>query len=232
MGTPPYDPRRPVRFDALLSATALVVIDTETTGVGSTDAACEIGIARFEGDKLVGSSSSRCNPGKPIPEGATAVHGITDADVADKPTPSEYMQQPNVQELLRGAQPAAYNAPFDRRMLPWQALEGVLAQDWPWLDVMVLLKSIDRFAKGAGRHKLTTACERHGIELVGAHGALADATATGQLFYKLAPVYFEKHKPVTVGKALELTQRAAAEQWADFESYWAKKAAAEGAAGT
>jgi DNA polymerase-3 subunit epsilon len=166
----------------------------------------------------------------PIPEGATAVHGITDADVADKPTPAEYLQQPNVQELLRGAQPAAYNAPFDRRMLPWPALEGVLDQGWPWLDVMRMSKQCDRFAKGG--HKLTVACQRHGVELVGAHGALADATATGLLFYALAPKVFAAHRPITVGKALELTQKWTAKQWANFEEYWQRKVAAEATAGT
>jgi len=222
-----YDPRRPVRFDALLSATSLLLIDTETTGVGATDAACEIAFARFEGGKLVASCSSRCNPGKPIPEGATAVHGITDADVHDAPSPFAYCRSAEVQEIIHGAQPAAYNAPFDRRMLPWSALEGVLDQEWPWLDVMRMSKQCDRYAKGG--HKLTVACERYGIELIGAHGALADATAAGHLFYKLAPAAFAKHRPITVGKALELSQQWQDEQWADFESWKARQPPKENA---
>lgn len=222
-----YDPRRPVPFGALLSGVPLVICDTETTGVGASDAPCEIGFARFEGGKLVASCVSRCNPGKPIPEGATAVHGITDADVHDAPSPFAYCKTREVQEILKGAQPAAYNAPFDRRMLPWHALEGALDQEWPWLDVMRLSKKVDKFAKGG--HKLTVACERYGVELVGAHGALADATAAGHLFYKLAPTAFAQHRPITVGKALALNLQWQAEQWADFEA-WKARQPAEAAA--
>lgn len=65
---------------------ALAVFDLETTGVKvATDRIVEISIVKVlpGGDKE--SITRRINPGIPIPAEASAVHGIYDADVKDKP---------------------------------------------------------------------------------------------------------------------------------------------------
>ncbi len=64
----------------------LAFIDLESTGTSpERDRIVEIAVLRLQPD---GSEDVRChrmNPGIPIPADATAVHGITDADVADEP---------------------------------------------------------------------------------------------------------------------------------------------------
>ncbi len=63
----------------------LVFFDLETTGVSTArDRIVELALIRItpQGDVL--EKVRRFNPGIPIPPGATAVHGITDADVADE----------------------------------------------------------------------------------------------------------------------------------------------------
>lgn len=86
----------------------LAVIDLETTGVDvKKDRIVEIGILRIEpsgGRKLV---SMRCNPGVRIPTGASAVHGIRDADVVGKPPFAEIA--PELVRLLDGCDFAGFN---------------------------------------------------------------------------------------------------------------------------
>jgi DNA polymerase-3 subunit epsilon len=217
------DPRRPVPFFRALATVPIVSIDTETTGTGDGDVPCEIALVRFEGGKVVATVGSRVNPGIPIPAEASAIHGISDDDVRDMPSAATWMATPEVREVLSGAQPLAYNAEFDRRMFPFHGCPDLLSSEWPWLDCMLMLWHLDRYVGGKGRHKLTSACERHGVKLEGAHSAVADATAAGELFYVLAPKVFAEHKPITVGKALELTLACRAAKWADFESWKARQ---------
>ena len=65
----------------------LVVFDLETTGVNVThDRIVEICLLKVFPDFREEIRTYRVNPGIPIPAGATAVHGISNADVADKPS--------------------------------------------------------------------------------------------------------------------------------------------------
>lgn len=64
----------------------LVFFDLETTGLDTkTDRIVELALIKItpQGDVL--ERVRRFNPGIPIPAGATAVHGITDDDVAEEP---------------------------------------------------------------------------------------------------------------------------------------------------
>src|SRR3954468_1324263 len=66
--------------------TRIAVIDFETTGLSSeNDRILEVGVAFFAGGQLTLLKNWLVNPGMPIPEQSRAVHGIGDADVADKP---------------------------------------------------------------------------------------------------------------------------------------------------
>ena len=65
----------------------LAFIDLETTGTSvSTDRIVEVAVLKLSPDGTVDLRSQRLNPGTPIPPEATAVHGITDADVSDRPS--------------------------------------------------------------------------------------------------------------------------------------------------
>jgi DNA polymerase III subunit epsilon len=64
----------------------LAVIDVETTGVNTaSDRVVQIATLRVEPDGRSDLRSALINPGVPIPAEATAIHGISDADVADEP---------------------------------------------------------------------------------------------------------------------------------------------------
>jgi len=65
----------------------LVVFDLETTGISVTaDRIVEICMLKANPDGQEEIRTYRVNPEMPIPSGASEVHGIYDADVADKPT--------------------------------------------------------------------------------------------------------------------------------------------------
>lgn len=193
-------------------------IDTETTGTRpGKDRCVQIAVVRFENAEPVGSACDFAHPGIPIPEAATAIHGITDLAVKDAPTIEAFMARADVKALLEGAQPAAYNAPFDKHFVP------PFGEDWtwPWLDALSLVRKVDRFEKGPGRHKLEATCKRHGIELVGAHDARVDAMAAGKLFYKLGRQEFPKQ--YTLGQALSWQRRSQAEEWTRFMGWLSKQ---------
>lgn len=187
-----------------------VWIDTETTGTRpGVDRVVQIGVCRIERGEVVGGFSSLVDPGIPIPAEATEVHKITDDDVRGKPRIEDVMANSTVRALLEGAQPGAYNAPFDRHFVPpfgdWT---------WPWLDCLTVVRVVDRFVKGKGRHKLEQAAPRHGIPLNEAHSAFADARAAGLLFYKLAAEVYGNE--AVLGWALTKQRHLEADQWFDF----------------
>ncbi|HSY62826.1 MAG TPA: 3'-5' exonuclease [Cytophaga sp.] len=73
----------------------IAFFDLETTGINiSTDRIIEICIVRISPpNETVEVKTFRVNPGMPIPDQSSAIHGIYDKDVADKPTFPEIAQQ-------------------------------------------------------------------------------------------------------------------------------------------
>ncbi len=212
-------------FNANWQSVPIVVIDTETTGVApGIDRACSIALVRFEQGKAVDWISSFIDPKRDIPPEASAIHGIVGSDVHGAPTIEEFFGAHRPRELLKGAQPCAYNAPFDREFVQREAFDD---WNWPWLDPLVFVRRVDRFAKGKGRHTLIAACERHGVTLHGAHSAIHDARAAGELFFKIVPRALEEENlhPSTLelGRLILLQKRHEACDWFDFAAWRARK---------
>lgn len=65
----------------------IIVLDLETTGTRvQTDRIVEISLLKLLPDGTNQIRTRRLNPGIPIPAQATAIHGITDADVVNEPS--------------------------------------------------------------------------------------------------------------------------------------------------
>ena len=65
----------------------LIIFDLETTGLDMTeDKILEIYMLKVMPDGTEHELEMLLNPGFPIPASSTVIHGITDADVADKPS--------------------------------------------------------------------------------------------------------------------------------------------------
>ena len=124
-----------------------------------------------------GRFGSLTRPSCPIPEEASAIHGIRDADVADAPTFAELAGQ--LLERLDGRVFVAHNASFDLTMLR-SALRTAGVEYHPpavacTLDAFRVLEPL------AQEHRLDAICSRHGVPLAGAHHAMRDAEATAAL---------------------------------------------------
>jgi len=206
---------------------ATVVIDTETTGIGDDDRIVEIATVRYEDCFPVAKWCSLVDPGIDIPDAATAIHGISNADVRGMPALEDVAG-----ELLRvskDAVPCAYSANFDRAMLHKQ-ISGAdcLAFDpaQSWIDVLVLVRHFDRRVSGKGKNKLEKACARHGITLEGAHRALADALACGGLLWAFKP----RLRDMRAADLIRRCDERRAEQERDFQEWLARQNALNGAA--
>jgi DNA polymerase-3 subunit epsilon len=95
----------------------IAFIDLETTGLNpSFDRIIELSVVKVLPDGSEEMKSVRVNPEMPISAGATRVHGIKDADVADEPTFRQYAK--NLLAFLDGCDLSGFNAiRFDLPML-------------------------------------------------------------------------------------------------------------------
>lgn len=167
-----------------------VSIDTETTGrEAEIDRIVEVGLVFVRGGDVVGERGWLINPGCPIPDEASAVHGIFDADVADKPTFEQVAGE--ILQALGGHLPLAYNAEFDRAFLRKEVERSSLHVDVPdselppavrdevtWMDPLDWARELQKEEKSRA---LGDVCQRLGIELENAHRATDDAKAAGRV---------------------------------------------------
>ena len=95
----------------------LAFIDLETTGINlGSDRIVETSILKLFPNGNRETKTMRINPGIPIPAESSAVHGIYDADVADKPTFAQAADELNA--YLDNCDIAGYNSnKFDVPML-------------------------------------------------------------------------------------------------------------------
>lgn len=137
------------------------------------------------------------DPGIPIPEGATAVHGIsTERARAEGCSPRRAVSE--IVALLARCQLAhapivAFNARFDLTILDREArrhgVESLVQRVGGWdrllvVDPYVLDKHVDRYRPG--KRTLQHVCEHYRISLEEAHSANADALAAARVAYRLA----------------------------------------------
>lgn len=86
----------------------LAFIDVETTGLSPySDRIAELSILKIYPEGAEEYHSRKINPGIPIPPETTAVHGITDEDVAGKPMFRQYAK--GIHSFLEGCDIAGFN---------------------------------------------------------------------------------------------------------------------------
>jgi len=153
----------------------LVAFDLETTGVQvERDRIVEIALVRVELDGSRRTFRSLVNPEMPIPPGATAVHKITDDDVADAPVLAALADE--ITKFLDGADLAGFNsARFDAPLLENELRRvgsGISLEGRRHLDALSIFHRMEP-------RNLTAAYRVYcGKDLVDAHSALADVEAT------------------------------------------------------
>jgi DNA polymerase III epsilon subunit-like protein len=162
---------------------AYAVVDCETTGTDpERDEIVSIAVVRLDPD---GTETDRLTtlvrPSIPIPSGATAVHGIADADVASAGPFSSIA--PRLLALLEGAVFTAHNVAFDLPVVR-RAFERV-GVDYAPEATACTLEAFRLLEPRAENHRLESLCARHGIVLGDAHQALGDVLGAAALLREL-----------------------------------------------
>ena len=153
----------------------IIFFDLETTGVDVThDRIVEISMIKVlpSGEEI--EKTRRVNPGIPIPAEATAVHHITDADVANEPSFRQIAK--SLANELVGCDIAGFNSNrFDIPMLDQEFQRAGVKFDFTkarFVDVQTI------FHKKEQRTLVAAYRFYCGKELDGAHSANADTRAT------------------------------------------------------
>jgi len=153
--------------------------DLETTGINvGKDRIVEISILKVFPNGNKESKTLRINPGIPISREATAVHGISNEDVANEPSFREIA--PQIWEMLKDSDIAGYNSNrFDVPLLAEEFLRNDFDFDLDkhrLVDVQVIFfKKEPRDLSSA----LKFYCDK---TLENAHSAAADVEATYEIF--------------------------------------------------
>jgi len=166
----------------------IVFADVETTGVNtSQDRVVSIAVLKIMPDGKREEKYILMNPGRPIPEASTKIHGITNEMVKDKPPFSQYAK--GMLEFFEGCDIGGFNCVrFDIPLLSEEFARCGMNFPDPnakFIDVAVIYHKKQSRTLAAG-YKFYV-----GKELEGAHNAQADINATVEIFLKQLEVYPE-----------------------------------------
>jgi DNA polymerase III epsilon subunit family exonuclease len=160
--------------DAMKDGRDLVVLDVETTGTDAKLAdLVEIAAVKVKGGSITDRWSTLVNPGRPIV--GHQMHGLTDADVKDAPSPAEAVGK--ALDFIGDALVVGHNVGFDLGFLE-EALPAARFEPGRYLDTLVLAR--EGYPE-VGAYKLETLSAFFGVDPSQNHRALPDAEATAAL---------------------------------------------------
>jgi len=185
--------------------------DLETTGVNITkDRIVEIAILKVFPNGKEESKTWLVNPEVPIPKEVTAIHGISDADVADKPTFKEIAKE--IYNVIKDSDLGGFNS--DRFDIPLLAEEMLRAEvDFDMknrlsIDVQTIFHKMEQRTLSAAYQFY---CNK---DLTDAHSAEADTSAT----YEVLKAQIAKYKEIE-NNARFLAEFSTRKQFADFAGF-------------
>jgi DNA polymerase-3 subunit epsilon len=172
----------------------LVILDLETTGTNpEADRIVEFSLLKILPDGQPEHLTLRVNPGVPIPAEATAMHGITNADVADKPKFKVYASR--VQNFLNGCDICGFNIKrFDLQILSAELSRARLTlplKDRAIVDAVEIFHAYERRDLSAA---IQFYCGRKHDD---AHKAAGDVLATAEVLDAMVGRYSDL--PRTIG---------------------------------
>jgi len=157
----------------------IAFFDIEATGISPrADRIVELCVIKITPNKQQSTHIFRINPQRPIPSEAEAIHGISDADVADCPTFPELARE--IADLLEGCDLGGYNiGRFDIPMLTEEFTRAAITFDVESRRVL----DVQRIYHRKEPRDLSAALNFYCNEMhLGAHGAEADVLATIRVF--------------------------------------------------
>ncbi len=167
----------------VLDGHRVLAFDLETTGVSTqNDRIVQVALIGANADGESIHYDILINPQRPIPSGASRVHGIYDSDVKGEPVFKHYAQE--LYDLMQGSVIVGHNArKFDMPLIDNEFYRCGLVPPKP-LVILDTLEAVRRL-RVPRPHNLGAQCARHGIDLTNAHDAAADAAASLLLLWRL-----------------------------------------------
>jgi len=209
---------RPLQPIAVTPKTALaelpaLVLDTETTGLEvARDRVISIGAVRTQGTRVFRTAALNLlvNPGTPIPSRTIAIHGISNAMVAEAPLFGVIADR--VSECTQGLVLIGHHIGFDVGMLQHEM--RLCGREWSpvaAVDIMLLYAGVF-----PDRHALTLdeMAADMSVPVIGRHSALGDALTTAEIYVRLV-ADLAARGIATLGDALAFQQDAAGRLKAD-----------------
>ena len=188
----------------------LVFIDLETTGVETLiDRIVELSALKINPDNTEENITTRINPQIPIPPEAIAIHGITDNDVADKPTFKEYAL--TIRNFLDGCDLGGFNIKkFDLEILEaeFRRADVKFSKENRFiLDVQTIYHKFDpRDLSAAHKKYCNKEIEKH-------HSAEHDVRATVDIFKSQLEIH--KELPHNVSELHDFCNEKKSASWID-----------------
>ncbi|MCK1822967.1 3'-5' exonuclease [Streptomyces sp. XM83C] len=217
----------------------LAAFDTETTGVDvETDRIVSAALVVQDGPGFRPRVSRwLVNPGVPVPEAATAVHGLTEDHLQRNgrwPAPVMYEIAEQLAEQAVARRPlVVMNAPFDLTLLDRELRRHRASSLGRWferapllvLDPRVMDKHLDRYRKG--RRTLTDLCAHYGVTLDEAHDAAADALAALEVVRALGHRFASRLERLSPAQLHTLQASWHAEQARGLQAWFARSGVEE-----
>ncbi|WP_298758158.1 3'-5' exonuclease [uncultured Psychroserpens sp.] len=185
--------------------------DLETTGINITnDRIVEISILKVHPNGNEESYTQRVNPTIPIPPHVTLVHGISDEDVADKPTFKEISKE--VHNMIKDSDLGGFNSNrFDIPLLAEEMLRADIDFDMKnrqSVDVQTIFHKMEKRTLSAA-YKFY--CDKN---LDDAHSAEADTLATYEVLKSQLDRYDELENDTSF-----LAEFSSRKKFADFAGF-------------
>lgn len=163
-----------------------IVFDTETTGFSPKDGDRLVEIGALEMVNRVETGRSfhiYCNPEREMPSEAFAVHGLSDAFLANKPLFSA--EAGKFLEFIGDSPLVAHNAQFDFGFV--NAELDRCGHQFIAMERMIDTLAIARTKHPGAKHSLDALCSRYGVDRSQRvlHGALLDAQLLAQVYVEL-----------------------------------------------
>lgn len=180
-----------VKLPTNFSPSNMLAFDLETTAANPFEArivtSAMVTISKAGADPL----ELLADPGVEIPEGATAVHGITTEYAREHGQPHDEVLAETIRRIQDGWGKSqaliVYNAPYDLTVL--RNLSGNFTVDGLVYDPFTIDRIKDPYRKG--KRTLTDLCTHYDVQLGNAHEATADALAAARIAWKQVRVWPE-----------------------------------------
>lgn len=180
----------------VIADTRFVVLDTETTGFHaySGDEVIDIAMIELQGLQATGRCyQTYINPQRSISPESTAIHHLTDKDVARAPVFKDVL--PDVLNFIDNAVLVGHHINFDIRFINktlQKLCHGQLQN--PWVDTMLLFLE---HRGQIGHYTLEEVARFCRVEIINRHSAKGDAKATADIFEYLVTQLVSKQDTIS-----------------------------------